>query len=115
MRVVEFDAGVVYADQASYQCVSFDRLGLENEKDLHVINTSCECIDASIVEVPVNQHQRVDAILLNFTPTPDGYSAEKTMERLAVSITLGNDTNQEIELLVNLLHVFERDRIPSEL
>jgi hypothetical protein len=105
IRVVEFDAGVVYSDQASYQCVLFDRLGLSNESELHVVKTSCDCLDARVVQIPLNQHQHANAFLLNFSPTPKKRAAECNVSKLAVVITLNGHSKDEIELVVKLLHV----------
>lgn len=70
-----FDAGVVFADEASYVCISLDKLGLDDDEEIVSIESSCICVRPSVVCYLKRKSEVRHALRLDFvkeSKTQDG-------------------------------------------
>lgn len=74
----EVDAGIILADRESYLCLSFERLGLAEGDVVMSVNSSCECVQPSVVCYRSHQGREANAVLLQFKRKPEGYGKNRT-------------------------------------
>ncbi len=103
-RTLEIDAGIIFRDRSSYQCFFLSDLGLADENDLQILNSSCDCLHATLVQVPVSQQQLARAILLEFRSEPIEPSSRDLNGSLAVILNMKSRSNESIEVVVKFLH-----------
>jgi hypothetical protein len=100
-------AGVILADRAGYLCLPFERLGFDEDAEIVSLQSSCECVQPSLVGyLDVDGLER-PAMLLLFVPEPgasEGDRAGAGAARLGVSIEATLASGQTRSFRVDLLH-----------
>ena len=97
------DAGVVFADEASYLCVPLSRLGIADSNEVLSVFTSCECTRASIVHIDVSSTKTVQLLRIDFLPEPATAGSQRATSNLSVEVTLrpreGRTTAAKIQFM----------------
>ena len=57
---------MIFSDRASYLCLPLERVGLDSAADVVAINSSCECVRATVIEYLAAKDSPAQAILLEF-------------------------------------------------
>ena len=60
------DAGIVLLDRDGYLCVPLQRLGISANSELGSVTSSCQCVQAEIINYAVGRGQTSRALLLTF-------------------------------------------------
>jgi hypothetical protein len=63
---VLIDAGIVFADRASYLCLPFEKVGLPTDASVVSIESSCDCMAPSIGECVDTNGEPEKAVLLHY-------------------------------------------------
>jgi hypothetical protein len=100
--ITEFDAGVIFGNEASYLCIPLERIGLAAD-EIRQVTSSCECVRPSVVEYRDTANQTASALRLDFVVEPEG-DDEPSAANLAIQISflLANGATQPFT--VQLLH-----------
>lgn len=85
---LEFDAGVIFADESNYLCIPFERLKLVPSTQIVSIETSCECVRGSVVSYVTPNQTTAYAVRLDFVPEPHSNQSEFVSMLLSVRVTL---------------------------
>ena len=85
---MEFDAGVIFAGESNYLCIPFERLGLAFSTQITSIETSCECVQGSVVSYLTPNKATAQAIRLDFAPEPLLEDSEFVPMLLSVQVAL---------------------------
>lgn len=102
---VTIDAGVVFADRASYLCVPVKQLGIDGDFSTARIGTSCECVQGRVVAYRNSSGESELAVLLDFNPDPGhASSADKQSLMLGVIVTVAFTDGRSQEFTVDLVH-----------
>jgi hypothetical protein len=110
----EIEAGIVFADRESYLCLSFERLGLADGDVVTSVNSSCECVQPSVVSYRSPRGQNAHAVLLRFVEEDSKNSPQTELEpsdfavstpvNLGVLIDVKLADGSDKQFTVNLLH-----------
>ena len=68
------DAGIVFADQASYLCFPLDRFNIASAKLVQNIESSCDCVVPSLVRYIGASGQMTDGLRIDFARESTGSS-----------------------------------------
>ncbi len=68
---VVIDAGITFADEASYLCIPLTRFGVGDSEDVLSVETSCDCTQASIVSFNESAQRKSKALRLDFVSEKD--------------------------------------------
>jgi hypothetical protein len=120
------DAGVVFADQESYLCFPLKQLGIEEYLSTSRVESSCDCVEATVVHYLDPAGSRCPALLLRFrqeSVTQEGESDELnggqevhgklesgldslavTPVNLGVDVTIDLESGRRVHSTVNFLH-----------
>ncbi len=99
----EIDVGVVFRDRSSYLCLPFSRFGLSSSEDIKRVETSCECVKASLVRFSESSTIAADGLLFEFIS--DEQSHETTLpQQLAIEVLLTMVNGETRPLTLSLLH-----------
>ena len=60
------DVGIVLLDRDGYLCVPLQRLGISANSELASVTSSCQCVQAEIINYAVGRGQTSRALLLTF-------------------------------------------------
>lgn len=123
---IAIDAGVVFADQESYLCFPLKQLGVEEHLSTNRVESSCECVEATIVHYLDPTVGRCPALLLRFrqesvvqeavsgelsetrevrrNPDKGFESAPITPVNLGVDVTIDLENGRQVNYTVNFLH-----------
>ena len=66
------DAGIIFADRASYRCLPLAQLSIRSAGQIHSLETSCECVEARTVAYRGSDGRIADALRLDFVPEDSG-------------------------------------------
>lgn len=99
------DAGIIFANKANYLCFPFEKLGLTVDTEVTTIETSCECVQASVLSNNFGSVNYDQAILLEFKPEATAVPETAAVD-LGVIVTLhmANDLNREFRVDVMQVH-----------
>lgn len=105
------DAGVVLADRGGYYCFSLEQIGLPLDADILSVESSCECVQPSIISYVADKQQVRKAILLEFASDDlvkdnSVYDTENDdfPAFLGVVITIALEGGETHEFTVNMVH-----------
>jgi len=98
------DAGIIFADEASYLCVPLRRLGIADSDEVLSVITSCECTDPSIVRFNESRNKVSRALYVKFAPESAIPTVEPTPLNLGVVITLEMSSGQITSATIQFLH-----------
>jgi len=82
------DAGIVFADEASYLCVPLSRLGIADADEVLSVDTSCDCSRPSIVHFDESPSKTARALRIDFIPEPVTARSKHATSNLSVVVTL---------------------------
>jgi len=104
-----FDAGVLFANEASYLCIPLERLGIGSAQEILSIKSSCECVRPSAVRYVRQISQDGVALRLDFVKDSQ---AQDNMDpvSLAVTIKLQLASGIEQSVTIQFLHTTVRGR-----
>jgi len=63
---VQIDAGVIFADQASYLCFPLDQFGIASAGLVDHIESSCQCVRPRLVRYVGPSGQTIDGLRIDF-------------------------------------------------
>jgi len=63
---VLIDAGIIFADRASYLCLPFEKVGLPTDASVVSIESSCDCVSPSLVTYANSESSQASGILLRY-------------------------------------------------
>ena len=98
------DAGIVFADETSYLCIPFSRVGVADRKDVLSVTTSCECTSASIVQFVDVNAQLANALRVDFTPESAASESQTAAVNLGIVITLRLANDRELTFMIKCVH-----------
>lgn len=98
------EAGVVFFGTETYQCFPLSRFGIDQPSDISSIETSCECLTASIVQFGSGSGDADFGLMLKFLDDTDGTETRSFSLAARVILHLKDQSKQEIE--VRFLHTF---------
>lgn len=102
---LEFDAGIIFDDESTYLCISFERLGIAPSSQIVSIETSCECMQGSVVSYLAPNQEEAYAVRLDFIAEPRSVNSSVTAALLSVQVRL--DIEGDLsgrEFWINLVH-----------
>ena len=67
-----FDAGVLFANEASYLYIPLQKLGIDPAQEIVSIKSSCECVRPSVVRFLQRRSQEEVALRLDFVEDTKG-------------------------------------------
>ena len=82
----EIDAGVVFADEASYLCVPLSRFGISSSTEVQSVRTSCDCTPPPIVQFCDSTGKMERALRLDFAVELASDCANPTSSNLAFEV-----------------------------
>lgn len=85
---LEFDAGILFADESNYLCIPFDRLGLTDSTQVASIATSCECVRGSVVSFLTPDEMVARAVRLDFAPEAQSLNSPFIPVALSVEVMI---------------------------
>jgi hypothetical protein len=106
------DAGVVFSDRTSYLCWPFDAIGLEEGNEVQSIQSSCDCVQASVIDYPKVGNSLGRGLLIEFKAETHRKSKE-VPAALGVVLTLQLANGSERVVTVNLLHTNSLSEMPQ--
>lgn len=99
---VGVNAGIVFVDRSDYICWPIEKLGPINQGDEIIsINTSCECVNASVIQYKKNEAENATAILFSFFPTQEALDRPSN---LSVIVTGTTRSGKQLQFALNFLH-----------
>jgi len=101
---LEIDAGVIFADRASYLCLPLSRFGISSSDDIQTIVSSCECVIPSLVRYSDGATTTVDGVLFEFIPSEATLDAKPQSVQLGVVVTFTTVSGENRTVTVTLLH-----------
>lgn len=97
------DAGILFADEASYVCVPLSRLGIADSDELLSVQSSCECVRPSLVYFDKFLGNTARAMRIDFRPGGTNADSKHTPSNLAIEVTIklanGKDKSASIRFL----------------
>ncbi len=82
------DAGIVFANEASYLCVPLRRLGIADSDEVITVQSSCDCSLPSIIQFDESPIKTARALRIDFIPEPATASSKRATSNLSVEVTL---------------------------
>ncbi len=98
------DAGIVFAHESSYLCVPLSRLGIAETDEVMSVQTSCECIQASIVQFYESTSNTARALRVDFRPEPATADMIHVPSNLIVKVILQFSGSRTKEATIQFLH-----------
>ena len=100
------DVGVILSDRAGYFCLPIERLGIEADETLISVESSCECIQPSLVKFVGSDGSHQPAILLEYVDESagSGNASNPQSMNLGVIITVELASGKANDFTVTLLH-----------
>lgn len=98
------EAGVIFFGTETYQCFPLSRFGIEQPSDISSIETSCECLTASIVQFGSGSGDADFGLMLKFLDDTDGTETRSFSLAARVILHLKDQSKKEIE--VRFLYTF---------
>lgn len=98
------DAGIVFADEASYLCVPLSRLGISDSDEVLSVQTSCECTRPSVVQFDESPSKTARALRIDFRPEPSTSDSKHAPSNLAVKVTLRFTGGRTTVVTIQFLH-----------
>jgi hypothetical protein len=89
------DAGIVFAAQVSYRCLTLAEFGIRSAAQVRSLATSCECVEACTVACRKSAPEVGDALRLDFVPENRSGASDAASTNafrpgsLAVVVTIG--------------------------
>lgn len=105
----KFDAGVVFANEASYLCIPLEKLGIDSAQEILSIKSSCECVRPSAVRYVRQISQDGVALRLDFVKDSQTQDNSDPVS-LAVSIKLQLASGIEHSVTIQFLHTTVRGK-----
>jgi hypothetical protein len=103
------DIGVILPGRPNYLCWPIERLGLEPNTDILRVESSCQCVQPSVVRYSTGAETIANAIMLELVSEDPEQSAvnESPPLDLGVAITLSTSDGLTHQFTLNLLQVQE--------
>ena len=117
---VLIDAGIVFADRASYLCLPFEKVGLPTDASVVSIESSCDCVSPSLVTYATSESSRASGILLQYGNESTFHGDDpKSLPalppaNLRVVFVLTLAGGRSYEFAVNLLHTHLVQQTPDD-
>ena len=99
-----YDAGVLFANEASYLCIPLEKLGINPAQEILSVKSSCECVRPSVVRFLQRRSQEGVALRLDFVEDTQGHADETSPSSLAVEIKLQFASGTEQSVSIQFLH-----------
>ena len=99
-----YDAGVLFANEASYVCLPLEKLGIDPSQVIVSIKSSCECVRPSVVRFLQRRSQEGVALRLDFVEDTQGQKDETSPSSLAVEIKFQFASGSEHSVTIQFLH-----------
>lgn len=99
-----YDAGVLFANEASYLCLPLQKLGIDPAHEILSVKSSCECVRPSMVRFLQRRSQKGFALRLDFVEDTKGQKEETSPSSLAVEIKLQFASGTEQSVTIQFLH-----------
>ena len=97
---ISFDAGVVFADEASYICIPLEKLGIDVGKEIASIKSSCECVRPSVVRYLRRKSEEGVAIRLDFVEESNAQDEiNPVLLGVAITVTFVSGDEQLVSIL----------------
>lgn len=98
---IVFDSGVVFSNEASYQCFPLQQLGITENDQVTKVTSSCECVQPSIIEYIKAAGQTASALRIDFVEDPiqDDADAVNLSVELKFVLADGGDRRATINFL----------------
>ncbi len=98
-----YDAGVVFANEASYVCIPLEKLGIDVGEDIVSIKSSCECVRPSVVRYL--KRKSVDGVAMRFDFAEESKAqVEPNPIALGVELTVQFANGGEQSVMIQFLH-----------
>ena len=98
-----FDAGVLFANEASYLCIPLEKLGIDPSQEIVSLKSSCECVRPSVIRYFKRQSQEGVALRLDFGDDSNGKD-ETSPTPLSVEIQFEFAVGAKQSVTIQLLH-----------
>ena len=98
-----FDAGVLFANEASYVCIPLEKLSIDPAQEIVALKSSCECVRPSVIRYFKRQSQEGVALRLDFGDDSNG-QGETTPTPLSVEIQFEFAVGAKQSVTIQLLH-----------
>ncbi len=102
-----FDAGVLFANEASYLCFPIEKFGIDSTQEILTIKSSCECVRPSVVRYQRQQSEEGVALRFDFVEDSQAQDKESPVS-LAVTIKLQLVSGIEQSVTIQFLHTIIR-------
>ena len=99
-----FDAGDLFANEASYLCIPLQKLGIDPSQEIVSIKSSCECVRPSVIRFLQRRSQERVTFRLDFVEDTQGHADETSPSSLGVEIKLQFASRTEHSVTVQFLH-----------
>ncbi len=104
-----FDAGILFANETSYLCIPFEKLGIESGKEIVSIKSSCECVRPSVVHYLLRKSEEGIALRLDFVEVEDWKSqVEVNPNSLGVKIEFQFASGTEQSVTIQFLQTLQK-------
>ena len=99
-----FDAGVLFANEASYLCIPLEKLRINPAQEILSVKSSCECVRPSVVRFLQRRSQEGVALRLDFVEDTKGQEDETSPSSLAGEIKFEFASGTEQSVTIQFLH-----------
>ncbi len=104
-----FDAGIVFANEASYVCIPLEKFRINPAQEIVLIKSSCECVRPSVVRYLLQQKEEGVALRLDFVDDTKG-QVEINPISLAVEIKFQFASGTEQSTTIQFLHTMKKGK-----
>jgi hypothetical protein len=86
---ITVDVGIIFSDRSNYLCLPTERLGVSRSAKIVSVSTSCQCVQARVVEIGYGQIDESLAILFEFVAaTVTSNQKDNTASQLDIEVSL---------------------------
>ncbi len=104
-----YDAGVLFANEASYVCLPLEKFGIDPAQEIVSVKSSCECVRPSVVRYLQLQSQEGFALRLDFIGDSKGQD-EMSPISLAVEIQFEFADGAKQSASIQFLHTTQKGK-----